>query len=82
MDISNVESAYLRALAKFETWKQKTEVNYNMPAMKTTVGIAEQKLQNLPTEVQSISRAQHPAEWKALDERTKKVNKAEVKYVS
>jgi len=82
-DLSNIESAWLRAMGRFEKWKAEFDAQFYAPAANTMLGMMTDQLQRLPPEVQQISRQMNPREWRELDrmsaEARKKQNK-EVKY--
>lgn len=72
-DLSNAESAWLRAKNRFDEWRIRFEADFEAPKTETLVGVMDTKLSNLPGPVQQISRQQRPEDWKQLDARIKQV---------
>lgn len=71
MDISNVESAWLRAVNKFEGWKAQFEQGYSAPVGEMGVNLLMRKLQALPPELQTQSRQRNPDAWGVIDKNVK-----------
>lgn len=82
-DLSNVESAWLRAVSRFEKWRGEFDAQFYAPAADTTLNMMGRQLQQLPPQVQQMSRQMNPEQWKQVDQMTKEVDKKskrEVKY--
>jgi hypothetical protein len=71
MDVSNVESAWLRAVNKFEKWKAEFEGGYSAPVGEMGVNLMMRKLKALPPEMQNMSRQKSPTAWKFIDDNVK-----------
>ena len=81
-DISNIESAWLRATAKFNTWKVDFDAKFNAPVTKTITGMAVNKFNNLPPDVQTVSRTMSPDGWNVVDQINKQKKKKGINYAN
>jgi hypothetical protein len=72
VDQTTLDSAYLRAKARFDVWRENVEAQWGSLQSKTVSGMLDDKLSKLPENVQSASRKAHPAEWRELDKRQEK----------
>ena len=66
--IEIAENAYLAAVARFEKWREEFERQWGAPHAAMAAAMGARKLQNLPEEVQAMSREQEPEAWKQVDE--------------
>jgi hypothetical protein len=67
MDITSIESAFLRGKVRFEDWVQKYEAQMFAPRVRTEIAMLANELQGLPPEIQEQSRARNPDAWKNVD---------------
>lgn len=82
-DLTNVESAWLRAVARFEDWRIEFDRKFYAPAGNMVIGMLNRQLQGLPPEIQQMSRQMNPEQWKDVDQMTKGIEqkkKREVRY--
>lgn len=80
-DLSNIESAWLRAMNRFETWREEFDKRFYAPAAETMLGMITKQLEQLPPEVKQISRQMNPREWQDLDRMTAETRKKRSKEV-
>jgi len=80
-DLSNIESAWLTAVDRFERWRARFDAQFYAPASKTMLGMMTDQLSQLPPEVQQISRQMNPQAWKDVDRMQADTNKQRVKEV-
>lgn len=80
-DMTNVESAWLRAISRFERWKVEFDKQFYAPAAETMLGMITKQLEQLPPEVKQISRQMNPREWQDLDRMTAETRKKRSKEV-
>jgi hypothetical protein len=71
-DRDSVESAFLQARAKFLTWIDEVNKQWQGGQIETAIGLIDNKLSSLPPDVQARSRSMNPEQWKAVDERNSK----------
>lgn len=79
-DLSNIESAWLRATARFEKWRGEFDKKFYAPASDTMLNMITSQLQQLPPEVQQMSRQINPQAWREFDRMTAERKNKEVKY--
>lgn len=80
-DMTNVESAWLRAISRFERWKVEFDKQFYAPAAETMLGMITKQLEQLPPEVKQISRQMNPREWQEIDRMTAETRKKRSKEV-
>ena len=80
-DLSNIESAWLTAVDKFERWRAKFDAEFYAPASKTMLGMMTDQLNQLPPEVQQVSRMMNPQAWKDVDKMAADIRKKNAKEV-
>jgi hypothetical protein len=72
--ITNIESAYLSGVARYERWRTAFEAKFNAPHIETLTAITARKISKMPKEVQNISRQKNPKEWESVDNYLQEVN--------
>ena len=75
-DRDTVESAYLKARARFLVWQQEIQAAWSQGDANAALSVLENKLNQLPPEIKARSQANNPEAWAALQQRVKNPQKA------
>ena len=70
-DRNSAESAFLTARARFLSWVDEVNQQWNQGNVSTGLAILDNKLNQLPSDMQAKSRALNPQAWAAVDQRNK-----------
>jgi hypothetical protein len=70
-DRDNVESAFLKARAKFMAWVDEVNVEWNKGNTDAALGVLETKLNQLPPAIKAKSQQANPDAWAAIQNRKK-----------